>query len=125
MVEVVAEHMGFTKKSIKKAKEKNAQMEEEMESKKPKTELVPSQAKPKETKSPPTPVKSSTIQSSSGKGVLKHKEKTKRTYVVVYPIASEIESDEESKESQEERRIFPSDQETTARWCPTKQEDKI
>ncbi|XP_059077936.1 uncharacterized protein LOC131876529 [Cryptomeria japonica] len=92
MVEAVAEHMGFTKEAIKKAKEK-----EEIESKKPKNERIPSQSKPKETKSSSTPVKSSTTQILSRKGVLKKKRKPKRTYVVVSLVAFETESNKETK----------------------------
>lgn len=99
MVEVVAEHMSFTKEAIKKAKEKKTQMEAEMESKKSKTKLVPSQENPKETKSSPTLMKSWTTQSSSKKGVLKKKQRPKRTYVVVSHVASQTQLDEEAEKS--------------------------
>lgn len=87
--------MGFTREAVKEAREKHAQMEAKEESKKHKAELVPSKAKPKETKSAPTLVKHSTIQSSSNKGVLNKNEKTKRTYVVVSLVASDTETNEE------------------------------
>ncbi|XP_057868374.1 uncharacterized protein LOC131075547 [Cryptomeria japonica] len=100
MVEAVAEKMGFTRESIKKAKEKKAQMEAEMESKNPKTKSVPSKENLKETKSSPAPMKPSphsTTQRSFEKGVLKKKEKPKITYVAISHVASETESDEEAE----------------------------
>lgn len=68
MVGEVAEQMGFTKEPIKKDNEKS-----KIESKKPRTKWIPSQAKPKETKSSSTLVKSFTAQRSSKKGILKQK----------------------------------------------------
>lgn len=96
MAEEVVVQMRYTLEAVKQAREKHAQMEGKEETKKPKAELVPSKAKPKETKSAPTSVVPSLGQSSSRKGILKQKEKPKQTYVIVSPVASETESDEEA-----------------------------
>lgn len=71
-------------------------MEAKEETKNPKAKSTPAKAKPKETKSTPILVAPSIEKSSSKKGILKQKEKPKRTYFVVSLVPSEIESDEEA-----------------------------
>ncbi|XP_059077213.1 uncharacterized protein LOC131876304 [Cryptomeria japonica] len=74
-------------------------MEAKEESKKPKVEPVPSQSKAKVTKSSSSLMKPSSGQSSYRKGVLKQKDKSKRTYVATSLVAFETESDEEEKQA--------------------------
>lgn len=76
MVEEVVVEMGFTREEVKKARESHAW---------------------KETKSAPSLVAQLAKPSPFKKGAMKQKEKPKRTYVAVSLVASEIESEEETR----------------------------
>lgn len=90
---------GIYQRIVNQSREKHDQMQAKEESKKLKTELVPSKEKPKETKFASTSVIPSIGQSSCRKGVLKKREKPKQTSIAISLVSSKIESDEEEEKA--------------------------
>lgn len=113
MAEEVLVQMGFIGEEVKQAREKHANKEAKREIKKPKGELVSSKAKPKETKYAPISIMQSEGPSPPKKGVIKKKEKPKRTYVTVSLVASDTESEQKEEEVKAKSKgEFMSGQET-------------